>query len=57
MNGLKERKMEKQMNEFEKLVWKYMEEIGWENAPEGFHLEYFKDVVNSTKKAIENEKI
>jgi len=57
MNGLKEQKMKKRMTAFEKKVWKFMEEIGWENAPEGFHLEYFKDVVNSTKKAIDYEKV
>jgi hypothetical protein len=45
------------MTQFEKKVWKLMKEIGWGNAPERFHLEYFRDVVNSTKKAIENEKI
>ena len=49
--------MKKRMTKFEKKVWKLMEEIGWENAPQDFHLEYFKDVINSTKKAIENEKI
>lgn len=49
--------MKKRMNAFEKKVWRLMEEIGWENAPEGFHLEYFKDIINSTKKAIENEKV
>ena len=45
------------MNKFEKKVWKIMEKIGWENAPEGFHLEYFKDITNATKKAIKNEKV
>jgi hypothetical protein len=45
------------MTEFEKKVWEIMEEIGWENAPEGFHLEYFKDIIKATKEAIKNEKI
>jgi hypothetical protein len=49
--------MKKIMTEFEKKVWELMEEIGWESAPEGFHLEYFKDIVQSTKEIIDNEKI
>lgn len=44
------------MNKFEKKVWRLMEQIGWENAPDGFQLEFFKDIVKSTKKAIKNAK-
>lgn len=29
-----------------------MEEMGWQNAPEGFHLEYFENIVECTKQAL-----
>lgn len=39
------------MEEYKK-VWKEMEELGWSNIPEGFHLEYFKDIIEATKTAL-----
>jgi|AntRauTorcE11897_2_1112592.scaffolds.fasta_scaffold13766_2 hypothetical protein len=40
------------MTERGKQVWREMERIGWENAPEGFHLEYFEDIIKATKQAL-----
>ena len=40
------------MNELEKQVWKNMEEMGWENAPQNFHLEYFENIIECTKQAL-----
>lgn len=40
------------MTELEKQVWKNMEEMGWENAPEDFHLEYFNNIIECTKQAL-----
>ena len=39
------------MEEYKK-VWKEMESLGWSNIPEGFHLEYFKDIIEATKTAL-----
>ena len=39
------------MEEYKK-VWKEMENLGWSNIPEGFHLEYFKDIIEATKTAL-----
>lgn len=40
------------MTELGKKVWKKMEEMGWENAPENFHLEHFEDIIEATKEAL-----
>jgi len=40
------------MTELGKQVWKKMEEMGWENAPEGFHLEYYENIIECTKQAL-----
>lgn len=40
------------MTELGKKVWKKMEEMGWENAPEDFHLEYYENIIECTKKAL-----
>ena len=40
------------MTELGKQVWKRMEEIGWENAPEDFHLEYYENIIECTKQAL-----
>ena len=40
------------MTERGKQVWRELERIGWENAPEGFHLEYFEDIIKATKQAL-----
>jgi len=40
------------MTELGKKVWDKMEEIGWENAPEGFHLEYYENIIECTKQAL-----
>jgi len=40
------------MTELGKQVWKKMEEIGWENAPEGFHLEYYENIIECTKQVL-----
>lgn len=29
-----------------------MEEMGWENAPEDFHLEYYENIIECTKQAL-----
>jgi len=41
------------MTEDAKKVWKVMErDFGWSNQPKDFHLEYFEDIVKSTKQAL-----
>lgn len=40
------------MTELGKQVWKKMEEMGWENAPEDFHLEYYENIIECTKQAL-----
>lgn len=40
------------MTELGKQVWEKMEEMGWENAPEGFHLEYYENIIECTKQAL-----
>ena len=40
------------MTELGKQVWKKMEEIGWENAPQDFHLEYYENIIECTKQAL-----
>mgnify|MGYP002633644695 CR=1 FL=1 len=40
------------MTELGKQVWLKMEEMGWENAPENFHLEYYEDIIECTKQAL-----
>lgn len=40
------------MTELGKQVWDKMEEMGWENAPEGFHLEYYENIIECTKQAL-----
>ncbi len=39
------------MEEYKK-VWKEMENLGWSNIPERFHLGYFKDIIEATKTAL-----
>jgi len=34
-----------------KKVWQEMEKLGWSNEPKDFHLEYFEDIIESTKQA------
>jgi len=29
-----------------------MEEMGWENAPEDFHLEFYENIIECTKQAL-----
>lgn len=40
------------MTELGKQVWQKMEEMGWENAPEDFHLEYYENIIECTKQAL-----
>jgi hypothetical protein len=40
------------MTELGKQVWKKMENMGWENAPEDFHLEYYENIIECTKQAL-----
>ena len=40
------------MTELGKQVWKKMEEIGWQNAPEDFHLEYYENIIECTKQVL-----
>ena len=40
------------MTELGKQVWKRMEEMGWGNAPEDFHLEYYENIIECTKQAL-----
>lgn len=40
------------MTKLGKKVWKKMEEMGWENAPEDFHLEYYENIIECTKQAL-----
>lgn len=40
------------MTELGKQVWKKMEEMGWENAPEDLHLEYYENIIECTKQAL-----
>ena len=40
------------MTKLGKQVWKKMEEMGWENAPEDFHLEYYENIIECTKQAL-----
>ena len=40
------------MTELGKQVWEKMEEMGWENAPEGFHLEYYENIIECTKQVL-----
>lgn len=40
------------MTELGKQVWKKMEEMGWQNAPEDFHLEYYENIIECTKQAL-----
>ena len=40
------------MTELGKQVWDKMEEMGWQNAPEGFHLEYYENIIECTKQAL-----
>ena len=40
------------MTELGKQVWKKMEEMGWENAPEDFHLEFYENIIECTKQAL-----
>ena len=40
------------MTELGKQVWEKMEEMGWENAPEGFNLEYYENIIECTKQAL-----
>lgn len=41
------------MTEEEKLIWKELEKMGWSNEPKNMHLEYFKDIIKATKKALD----
>ena len=45
------------MTELGKQVWKKMEEMGWENAPVDFHLEYYENIIECTKQALTIEAI
>ena len=40
------------MTELGKKVWDKMEEMGWENAPKGFYLEYYENIIECTKQAL-----
>lgn len=40
------------MTEQGKKVWKELEKMGWSNEPKDFHLEYFEDIIEATKKAL-----
>jgi hypothetical protein len=40
------------MTELGKKVWKKMEEMGWENAPQNFHLEYYENIIECTKQSL-----
>jgi hypothetical protein len=40
------------MTEQGKKVWKELENMGWSNKPKDFHLEYFEDIIEATKKAL-----
>ena len=40
------------MTEQGKKVWKELENMGWSNEPKDFHLEYFEDIIEATKKAL-----
>ena len=40
------------MTKEENKVWKELEKLGWSNKPEDMHLEYFKDIIKATKKAL-----
>lgn len=40
------------MTELGKQVWKKMEEMGWENAPKDFQLEYYENIIECTKQAL-----
>lgn len=40
------------MTELGKQVWKKMEEMGWENVPKDFHLEYYENIIECTKQAL-----
>ena len=40
------------MTEQGKKVWKELKNIGWSNEPKDFHLEYFEDIIEATKKAL-----
>ena len=40
------------MTELGKQVWKKMEEMGWGNEPEDFHLEYYENIIECTKQAL-----
>lgn len=40
------------MTEQGKKVWKELENMGWSNEPKEFHLEYFEDIIEATKKAL-----
>ena len=42
----------KKMTEQGKKVWKELESMGWSNEPKDFHLEYFEDIIEATKKAL-----
>jgi len=40
------------MTEQGKKVWKELENMEWSNEPKDFHLEYFEDIIEATKKAL-----
>ena len=41
----------KNMTDVEK-VWEEMENLGWSNKPEDFHMEYFEDIIRATKMSL-----
>lgn len=41
------------MTEQGKKVWKELEKMGWSNEPKDFHLEYFEDIIEATKKVLD----
>lgn len=40
------------MTELGKQVWEKMEEMGWENAPEGFYLQFYENIIECTKQVL-----